>query len=676
VTSSAVPVVGSPPTELHGPLPGSSAPKHVLRAAGAGALASAATYLLLASGVVSGPGALVLLVLLLVGTPTAPELGRRLALNGAVTIGWVPVLWWVRWPVQVDHGAVVAAAAVGALVGWVLLGDRPRRRARLLVPRCTPVDTLVLVGGALALACMRRWAFPGSAHAALVALLPGADNYAHFHMFSTLRTYGAVTTALGSEGDRSGWGFDDYPQGFHALAATLSELLAPRWTPGTGALVAYTQVVALVVVLGVVVLTAAVVSLPGLRGRPLLALPVAATTWAAFLWAPGQHLLVDGFANFWLASLAVGCALLLAVSPRRGLAGTDVLAVVGLVVAVAHMWAPLVVIAAPAVPALFGPWRDRGPRSARGSLPVALLVVVLGALGVAKALLALFADIDVGTLVTAFGGIHGSSPLPTFVLVVTAGYVCCCAPALVRRHHGSPEQLLVARRVRFLGSAPLAGLALATLLLVAQLRTVGTSSYYFVKFVMGYELALAAFVPAVVGMLLAWLLPASRKRRFAVVTSLAATVLLAQSFGPVLGRTAPLLDPGQSGTASIVAPYSADRIADGVLAAIRGGAASSLDRDYLAIGPDRAAEAFYPDGWYHGALATLTRTVFVRFGVLRTKVVTVADAVPVARRYLEADQQASLVVDPAYVGPLRRGLDDAALARRVSSWSVQTEGER
>jgi hypothetical protein len=638
----------------------------------AGLVAGLSAYALLASGVLGGTGALCLVLLLLVAVPTSPDLGRRLSLNGALAIGWSPVLWWVRWPSGVDRSAVAVGVVVGVLAWWV--GRSDRHAWSRLVPRGRAVDGLVLVGGFLALACMRRWAFPGSAHQALVALLPGADNYAHFQMFSTIRSHGAVTSALGAAGDGSGWGFDNYPQGFHALAATASQLLRPDLRPGVGSLVAYTQVVAVLVVLGTVVLTATVVSLPGLRDRPLVALPVVACTWAGFLWQPGQSLLADGFANFWLAAVAVGCALLVTVAPHRRLGAPEAFAVAGLVLVVAHAWAPLVVVAAPAGLALLHPFdaRLRSP-GLRRRLAGTVLALVLGGLGVLKALVALFADIDVGHLVTAFGGIHGTNPLPTFLLVVVAAYVCCTAPSVVRRHGGGAELLEVARRVRLLGLAPLAGLALGALLLAAQLRTVGTSSYYFVKFAMGYELVLAAFVPAVVGVLLAGLLPPVPRRargaRTAVPAALLVTVLASQAFGPFLGRTAPLLDAHRSGTASVGAPLSVDGIADGIIAAVGDGRpGSSLRRDYLSIGAGSAAEAFYPDGWYHGALATLTGRTFRRLDVLRTRVPGVDAAVPVARRLLSEDRGLEIIVDPRYADDLRRRLGDTDLSSRITSW--------
>jgi hypothetical protein len=634
-----------------------------------GVLVTIVVYAALCSAVVPGPLTLCIAACLLCVVPTSPELGRRVALNGAVVIGWAPVLWWVRWPFPLDHGALLVAVATGVLIAMVAFSDRPGVRLVDLLPRVGTADLLLpvaLVGGTVAL---WRWAFPGSPHSALVALLPGADNYAHFSMFATIRSLGATTTALSKLGDGTGWDFDSYPQGFHTLVATVSELSYPHLTSGAPSLVAYTQSVAVVLVLGLLVVTGAVVSLPGLRHRPLIALPVLVVTWAAFLWSPGQDLVADGFANFVLAAMAVACALLLSLAPQRRLAAPDVIAVAGLLVAVAHAWAPLIVLVAPAVLALFHPFRDtwRNP-ALRRRLGLAAGVLFIAGLGVLKALLHLFVNVDVKTVVTALGGITGTSPLPTFVLLVLALYAFPQASTLVARRTTDLATVGAADRARVLVLVPLAGLAVGSLLFTAQMRTLGTSSYYLLKFLMGFELVLAGVVPALCGMILA--AAVSRRRSVArVVLAVGATLLASQSFGLVPHHPVPLLDAQRDGTASVGAPLSVSRMADGILAAAdhRGGGAA-FERDYLAVGPDRAAEGFYPDAWYHGVTVTLSARVATRLNVLRAPVDRLDAATGLARRLLRQNPDVTLLVDPSYAAAVRAGLGSADLAARVDGW--------
>src|SRR3954454_24969950 len=151
-------------------------------------VAAGVTYVLVAGGHVPAPVSLAVLGGVLVLVPPATALSRRTALNGSLLIGCAPVLWWLRWPFPVSHAGLVLAVGLGILVGRISASEAPvDQRLRALLPDVRPVDALVPGVGVAALASMWPWAFPGSAHRALVALLPGLDNVAHFHMFSTIR---------------------------------------------------------------------------------------------------------------------------------------------------------------------------------------------------------------------------------------------------------------------------------------------------------------------------------------------------------------------------------------------------------------------------------------------------------------------------------------------------------
>ena len=440
-------------------------------------LCAGVAYASLAQGVVPGVFALLLLAGLACMIPTAPTLARRVGLNGALLIGWTPMLWWFRWPVPLNHGALLTAAGVGALCGLVVGSPRPLERLRSLVPSIHAVDGLMVAGGLAALAAMQKWAFARTPHRALEVLLPGADNYPHFNMFSMLRTHGATLDALSSAHDGTGWAFDNYPQGFHAFTATLSELLSPRTPHGLDMLLAYTHSVTAVVVLAIVVLTGAITSLPNLRDRPAIAAPVVVVTWTAFLWEPGQKVLADGFANFWLGAAAAGCALILAASaPRflgpRGSWGS-------LRAAGGHrsyvdatrrncrsrrvrpVGRPSATRAAPIPHATRRVQRrDRFPGSPRNAQ---------GGCGACR-----YRPGEVpGHHLDR--GATGTSPLPTFVLLVASLYLCASYTGWVAsRAPIAAEQGETARRVRILTLAPLAGFVALTAVFVAQLMTMGS----------------------------------------------------------------------------------------------------------------------------------------------------------------------------------------------------------
>ncbi len=169
--------------------------------------------MLLATGVLPGLLALALMVSLLAAVPTAEGLARRFALNGALLLGWVPALWWVHWPVPVDHAAVAAAVTVAGLTWHVASTDRPRVALRGLVPELHRTDLLLPVSALLALASMWRWAFPGSARQALQIMLPGVDNAAHFTMYASILQHGATSASLGNAPDGSALGLQRLPAG-------------------------------------------------------------------------------------------------------------------------------------------------------------------------------------------------------------------------------------------------------------------------------------------------------------------------------------------------------------------------------------------------------------------------------------------------------------------------------
>jgi hypothetical protein len=262
--------------------------------------------------------------------------------------------------------------------------------------------------------------------------------------------------------------------------------------------------------------------------------------------------------------------------------------------------------------------------------------------------------------------VHGANPMPPFVLLVVGLVVCWRAPRLLRRH-GDED---AAGRVRWLVLAILAGFVLGAVLLAAQFDTIGTSSYYFLKFFLGYDLVLAAVVPALCATVLACEGPASPRRWVGVLACLAVTAAATQAFGRFPAANAPLSTDGRDGTASVGRPFDAARIADGILAAAASSTSvRSVTEDYVAIGPDRAAEAFYPDGWYHGVLASLTAHTRDRLDYLRVRVDTAGDAVPVVRRLLEHSPGVDVVVAPPYAAALRHGLRSPELQARVRSWA-------
>ncbi len=627
------------------------------------ALAGTVGYVVVDSGVLPEWVAVGLVLTLLALVPSAPTLAGRLLLNIGLTVGWAPLLWWVDWGVDLNHGGALVAVAVGVSVGTVTV----RRSWRALLPGTRWVDLLLpgaVVAAGVATLPLSRVTDPVRA---LAVLVPGADNWAHFDMFTTIRARGALTDALGGAPapDGSGWAYDTYPKGFHALVASLSEVTAPTLRPDPDGLVVYAHAVALLVVLGTVLVTAAVLSVPRLAQRPALTVPAVAVTWTALLWEPGQKVLANGFASFWLAAVAAATALLLSLASPQSSSWLRVVTVGGLLVSVAHTWTPLVVVAAPAALAVLVAPHDRATgRPGRRVVALRLAVLTVAALAAAKALVILFATVEVGFIVSEVSGFDGTSPLPTFALllaVLLAVLAVLSGRCPVRDDEG--ESLV--GRFRSLLLAVVLGVGSLATLLVLQVRTIGTTSYYFLKYLLGFELILACVAPAVVALVMAGLLP-HRRAPWRLGVSAAAVVTATFAFGLPLWAGGLLFSTTDDGTAAVQAPYSRAALSRGVVAAARTTTpAESLDTTYVAVGAGNAVEIFYPDAWYHAINATATGTVSARSTVLRTNADTVGEAAALARRLLRADPAVQIVVDPAVLEEMRAAVDDAALAARV-----------
>ena len=617
------------------------------RAALAAAAAGLASYGIVDSGWLQGLPACGVFLALLVLAPTHRSLTRRLAVNVALFLGWTQVLWWVQWPMNVNHAGVAIGLGVAASVGAVLRGAR-------VVPECTRGEVAMLIAAPLAAgAAVSRWLLSSSPREALQGMLPGVDNWAHFAMFLSLRRYGAVPEALGQGGDGSGWGYgSNYPKGFHAAVASLSEILAPRIGSGPDALPLYLHGQALVVMLGLLMVTASLLGMPGLSGRPWVALPALVLTSTALLWEPGQHVFADGFAAFWLGAVAAGASVLIAVARSRPTL-VEVAAVAGLLMLACHCWLPLVVFAAPAGLLVLLPYV--GSRwSPRSSVPV-LAILAIGALGSLKAVVVLFGAIPIGALVNQDGGYDAPALLPIAVLVLVGCEALRLLGSSRVQHLDRPP--LGVPQVRLLLLTPLLGLMLVLSLFVVQVSRNGHTTYYFVKLLLGYGLVLSIVVPAVVAVLVATLLRPSPRSAPRMVASVVLALVATVAFGVVPPANAALFDDSAPGTAMVSTPYSRTAMADGLLAAA--GATSdpaSFDTVYVALGPARAGELFYPDVWFHALHASVSSRVLARMSAMQVQVTTPHEAAAVLTTLFEAEPELKVLVSaqeaPALVAAL------------------------
>ncbi|MGN6132732.1 MAG: hypothetical protein ACTHOK_20580, partial [Nocardioidaceae bacterium] len=456
---------------------------------------------------------------------------------------------------------------------------------------------------------MGKWLTVHSAQAALTALVRGVDNYAHFDMFSTIRRQGALLTLVQQSPDGSKWAYYSYPQSFHGLAASFSELLLPRVRSTADLLPAYCQSVALVVTLSAIILTAAVVSVPTLQSRLSLLIPALTVAWVAILVEPGQKLLLDGFANFWLGTVSAGIALVLSLRVSRSPLPSTC-AVASMLITCAHTWLPLCIFTAPGALVLLFSLRRTNHSPRRLLMLAAVVAGSAAAVGVAAVML--LRTVSVNFLVTTTsGGLHTSSPTPLLVLIVlglASAAVFARPPSTGRMRRDTVVELRL-----FATVAPL-GLLMLIAVGIYQMRTVGELNYYFLKYALGLEVLLAITVPVMIANVVGDVMKAAPRRAVRVIASLM-TLLATQSFGTFPSTTLPLWsnDPFL-GTAAFRGQLRPAAVAKGVLAAVSAvDADKSFNVDYLALGEARAAEPFYPDGWFHALQRSLSQDVFDRY---------------------------------------------------------------
>lgn len=602
----------------------------------------------------------------LVLAPSAEGLSRRLALNGCLLFGWTPLMWAVRWPVPVDHGAaVLAAAAAWLAVAGVHARKRPGGRRSLLPTVAISDSCLVLAVGA-ALATTHRLYTTRDPHSVLTQLFPGYDNVAHFNIFAMLLRHGTSVGSLGPAPDGTAWSYANYPQGFHAVAATLTEMVTAGPLRTDQILVAYAAALAAIVVLGCIVIAGAVSSLPGLGRRPLLCLPLVGIVLTAVLWQPGGWVIFDGFGNFWLAVVVGGTAFLVTLSAGERPTLIELGAVLGALLVVALNWMPLILLA---WPVLLSPGFARRLHC-KGSADLAMRVAMLTAAAVValRAGVVLVTTVGPEQIIGVDGQIHSAAPVPALLTIVAAMYLCPSAPRWCVRL-GLPIAPYRLRRMKILAWAPLTGIAVTTAMAVVEIRESGETSYYFFKLFMGVELMLLPLAVGVVGSLAGALpsLPLSRPMRGAA--SLVALAIITQAFGHLAWSAAPMNAPGRRIADANGEPLSWSRMAAGVLASTASKASSeaAFDREYMALGPQRGYQPVLPAAWFHSLSGSMSVRTAARLSELAVSVADRDQAAQVATELLRRNGGLKIVVAPQQVVPMRASVGKR-YAHRIIGW--------
>lgn len=532
--SASVEVRSSPRTRSQAPPPLPAVPPgdrrlglRVVRGLVFATIAADAMLLGRLTGLLDGRAGLVIAAVLVLLVPTSRELPRRILLAGCLLLGWSQVLWW--WPLQVgEPGRVTLGMAVlaGALAAWVGAAEHPGARARRLRPRLRPADLALGLPVGIGIACTRPWLAEKTPTQTLGMLMGGWDNVAHFSMVHMIRRFGAVVSALPPPTPGATWQFASYPQGFHAVAAGVVELLIGPGDTGIGPeLVAYTQAMAVVVIAVGTTVVAGFCALPVVRRRPVLAAPVAAFVSAVFFLGPGALAIGGGIANFAVACGLTVAVVLLAVPAARVVAPLTLAAIGGAVVGVAATWVLLLALAGPALFVLVLPLRRRRRWVAsRAHVAVSLGVVGAVVVGLAHTAVVLSRVQAANPLTIDGGRVHIDVGLLVAAVLVIVGM----GIALVRRHP----------RVAGLPVMPIVATAAAAWLVALQVAANGEITYYGLKFLLGAEVVLFAVAAVPVVHLLD-----RRGRRRGRVTGALASGVVALALTQVFGLTVTGLGP-------------------------------------------------------------------------------------------------------------------------------------
>ncbi len=529
--SASVEVESSPrtPPQPQASPPGPAAPRinrRVVRGLVCATIAADLVLLGRLTGLLDGAAGVVVAVVLVLLVPTSRELPRRILVAGCLLLGWSQMLWW--WPLPVgEPGRVTLGLAVlaGAVAAWVGFAERPGTRARRLRPRLRPADLALALPVGIGIACTGPWLAPKTPVQTLGMLMGGWDNVAHFTMVHMIRRFGATVDALPPPTPGATWQFAAYPQGFHAVAAGVVELLiGPGDDGGMGPeLVAYTQAMALVVIAVTTTVVAGFCALPAVRRRPALAAPVAAFVSAVFLLGPGSLAIGGGIANFAVACGLAVAVVLLAVPSARVLTPLTLAAIGGAVVGVASTWVLLLALAGPALLVLVLPLRRRRWAASRARVAVSagLVVAVLAGLAHTAAVLSRVQAPD--PLTIDGGRVHVDFGLVAAAALAIVGM----GVALARRHP----------RVAGLLAMPVAAAATAAGLVALQVAVNGEITYYGLKFLLGTEIVLFAVLPVPVVHLL------DRARPRAGLRGALASGIVALALTQVFGLTVTGLGP-------------------------------------------------------------------------------------------------------------------------------------
>ena len=539
-------------------------------------------------GVLRGWGLLALTALLVLAVPTSRQLSWRIVIAGATLFGAFPLLWWIPDPRDLFSWGFVLLAMLGSGLTLRVIGSANRGRAlKSLLPSFSKADYYLLIAALISATALAPYFFVFTGQEALSVLLTSWDNSSHFNMYNMLRAHGTVIPMAGVPEEGRVWSFVEYPQGFHAVVATLSELVVgPQPGSLSQELIAYSRLSSLMAVASAVLVTAGLICVPWIRRRPLVSAPFLVLVATAWSFGTASHATFFAFQNF-LLGVALLAALMVISAFADSLAKPIIFAAAAsTVIGIAQTWSLLLILALPAALLAIVPWIGRRWHTTSGNWAINLATVVLAMTGLFLAAKQI-SRIGTENVVAALGKIESSThgvEIATLLVGVTSSLLLA---------HGSFRQFFTGRGTRHISArlilVPLVGLVVVIPLGVYQVATFGKVTYYSLKLALALELLLPVVACVTVTALIdRWLSthPYVHPRHLVIMSVLTA-VASTQVFGLTVPDTKPLgMEP--------VAPYQRGMSAITTETSTNGPSADELFQ---------AAQSYNP---HHGDLVFVT----------------------------------------------------------------------
>lgn len=551
-----------------------------------------------ATGGLTGWRYLVVLALIMVLTPIGRNLSQRILFSIVALAGMSPFMWWFSADVPyLDRGTVFFALAAAGLTGSITYAAIRRLSFRRFIPQFQAVDALPAVAGLASGWVVQSFLFARSFESTLLILTRSWDFAPHFNMFNMIRNHGSVIALLPSAPDGSAWSAASYPQGFHALLASLAEVVAGSKAGDVAQeSVLFLKLVGVVTILGTFLVVAALTSMPVFRRHFLVTLPFIAVVATAWIVGPGAIPVFDAFPNFGLGvALCVACIAI--VQLRRVVHPVIATAALVLTVtAVAHGWVLLLILCLPSV-VVYGFYLVRHRREAGGrSLPVHAAIAAVAVAGVLGAVWQL-RKLSAGEVLTTAGGTAMADTGVAVLCIVANAFVALAFYS--RRKVGHADARRGTLTSLHVLATPLFAAALLVGLAIFQLMEASKVTYYFHKSFLAVELM--AIVCTVVGAAELWapLMARQSGRKSFIAASLLTSLGATHFFGlPFAGLSEQGLKPTAQGAVGVLQQSKAlSDTTPRLISKLTGMAALKNTRPFIYVGFDDAFDPQLTAQW-------------------------------------------------------------------------------